>query len=146
MLSQFAKEKDCFIVAGSFHDEKKESNIAPIFSPQGKLVTQSKFFRAPGEGILEKPIEYLNVIDFLDEHTLLKVWVVFDVLCIFLFIAYGLSHGIEFNESPGLWLLLGFGPLFLPLFAVAEYQRFKRLGEQSNPRFQGTAAQTRRRP
>ena len=76
-----------------------------------------------------------NLVDFLEECPILKVWVVFYVLCILFFLAYGLVEGIEFHKSPGPWLLLGFGPLFLPLLVVAEYQRYKRLGMQSNHRF-----------
>lgn len=59
-----AVEKDCFIVAGSFHDEKRESNISRIFLPDGTVVEQSKIFRAEKEGIKEKPIEFLEIIDF----------------------------------------------------------------------------------
>lgn len=86
-----------------------------------------------------------NLVDFLQEHPLLKLWVAIYTLIIVVFITYGLTHGIEFHKSPGLWLLLGFGPLLLPLFVAGEYQRYKRLGTQSNPRSHGTASLTRRR-
>ena len=76
-----------------------------------------------------------NLNDFLESNPTLKVWIVFYVFCILLFLAYGLAQGFEFYESPGSWLLLGFVPLFLPLLVVAEYQRYKRLGMQSNHRF-----------
>ncbi|MGB8780470.1 MAG: hypothetical protein WCD81_07465 [Candidatus Bathyarchaeia archaeon] len=66
VLSKIGKEKDCFIIAGSFHDEKTESNISVIFSPQGNWFNQSKIFRSKNEGINEKPIEYLNEFDFLE--------------------------------------------------------------------------------
>ena len=78
--------------------------------------------------------------DFLKSYPMLKGWVVFYVLCVLLFLAYGLVQGIEFHKSPGSWLLLGFGPLFLPLLVVAEYQRYKRLGIQSNHRFNKDAS------
>lgn len=66
ILSQLGNEKDCFIIAGSYHDEKSESNVSVIFSPEGKWFNQSKIFKALGEGIKENPIEYLNVVDFLN--------------------------------------------------------------------------------
>jgi predicted amidohydrolase len=67
-LSQFVKQKDCFVVGGSFHDEKDQSNVAVIFSPKGELFRQNKIFAAAQEGIKEKPIEYLNIISFPDGH------------------------------------------------------------------------------
>lgn len=71
---------------------------------------------------------------FLEKHRGLAVWVVFYVVCIILFLIYGLTNGVEFHKAAGTWLLLGFVPLFAPLIVVAEYQRYKRLGKQSEHR------------
>lgn len=75
-----------------------------------------------------------KLTDFLNSNPMLKVWVVFYVLCILSFLVYGLTRGIEFHKSPGSWMLLGFGPLFLPLLVAAGYQRYRRLATQSNHR------------
>ncbi|MES9854924.1 MAG: hypothetical protein ABW170_24220 [Candidatus Thiodiazotropha sp. L084R] len=74
----------------------------------------------------------VKLVDFVETYPGLKIWVVFYTLSILLFIAYSLNQGIEFHKSPGTWLLWGFVPLLLPLFAVSEYQRFKRLGHESD--------------
>ncbi|MEW8626770.1 MAG: hypothetical protein AB2551_13525 [Candidatus Thiodiazotropha sp.] len=74
----------------------------------------------------------VKLVDFIESYPVLKAWVVFYTIFLLLFIAYGLSQGIEFHKSPGTWLFWGFVPLLVPLFAVAEYQRFKRLGKESD--------------
>lgn len=63
-FSQLANEKDSFIIGGSFHDEKQESNTSVIFLPDGKLIKQNKIFRSEGEGIVERQTEILHIIDF----------------------------------------------------------------------------------
>lgn len=85
-----------------------------------------------------EPGKTLN--DFLDMYPLFKLWLVFYGFIIILTLVVGLARGFEFHESPGFWLFMGLAPLLLPLMVVAEYRRYKRLGAQSNHRFNKDAS------
>lgn len=63
-FAKFADEKNCFVIAGSFHDHEKETNTCLIFLPRGAPIRQNKIFRAQGEGIRQNEIEFLHEVDF----------------------------------------------------------------------------------
>jgi len=74
----------------------------------------------------------VNLTEFIDTYPIAKLWVTLSALIIILFLAYAFIQGIEFHESAGMLMLVGFGSMFAPLFIFAEYLRFKRLGSKSN--------------
>jgi hypothetical protein len=95
----------------------------PIFVVILLLVVRGgKGIRGPGQSGRE----------VLGSYPLLRGWVLCYVICIILFLIYGIVTGIEFHKSPGKWLLLGFVPLFAPWIAAGEYRRYKRFGQQRN--------------
>lgn len=63
-FSKLATENDSFIIAGSYHDENRQSNTSIIFFPDGSSIEQNKIFRAEGEGIRERQTEVLHIVDF----------------------------------------------------------------------------------
>ena len=64
--SKVALDYDCFIIGGSFHDEVEESNVCPIFCPNGKIVVQRKIFRSKefGEGIKIRKEETIKIVNY----------------------------------------------------------------------------------
>jgi hypothetical protein len=64
LFAKWCKENDCFIIAGSYHNETELDNSCVIFLPTGEKIVQKKIFKATCEGIIEKPIEYLNFLHF----------------------------------------------------------------------------------
>ena len=74
--------------------------------------------------------------EFIGPYPLLQLWMAVYTCCIAgTLIVLGLN-GVKLHEYAGTLLIVFFVPLLGPAVAVAEMQRYKRLGSQSNKPFE----------
>ena len=81
--------------------------------------------------------------EFIKPYPLLQLWMAVWTICIaVVLLTLGLK-GIRLDKYAGTLLIAFFLPLLGPAIAVAEMQRYKRLGVQSNKRLQSDEATPR---
>jgi len=70
----------------------------------------------------------VGLTEFINTYPIMKFWLIISTLAVLLYLVYANNSGIKLYESAGTLMIVGFGTMFAPLFILAEYLRFKRLG------------------